>query len=202
MGFSSRTFSMLRYRVNGAPEGSFWEAVDNGVRKGAFKALEAEGDIIAMGWVSIDDFDDTEFSGADYHRSNYVAMSLRVDSVRVPPRIVELEMRKDAKKLMDQTGQKRLGSRQRRDLKDEVTDKLRKQMFPNIQTYDIIWDTSAAYLYFGSLAVKARERFQDHFKKCFGVSLTPLIPYLLAQDILGDEKKAAALDNLTPSYFI
>jgi DNA recombination-dependent growth factor C len=202
MGFSSRSFSMLRYRVKGEPEGSFWDAVDTGIKKGAFKQIESDGDIIAMGWVSLEDFDDAQFAGASYHRANYVTMSLRVDSVRVPPRIVELEIRRDAKKLMERTGQNRLSSRQRRDLKDQVTDRLRKQMFPNIQTYDIIWDTAAGALYFGSLATKARERFQDHFKRCFGLSLTPLIPYLLAREFLADESGARALDELTPSYFV
>jgi DNA recombination-dependent growth factor C len=193
---------MLRYRVNGEPEGSFWDSVDQGVKNGAFRPVESDGDIVAMGWVSIDDFDAVEFPGADYHRANYVAISLRVDSVRVPPRIVELEMRRDAKKLLEQSGQKRLGSRQRRDLKDQVTERLRKQMFPNIQTYDMIWDTSERVLYFGSLAVKARERFQDHFKRSFGLSLTPLIPYILAEDTLGEGKGAKALEDLAPSFFI
>ena len=68
MGFTSRSASLLRYRVKGEIEGNFWEALDEGVKKGAFRFTETPGDEIGMGWTSLEDFTDNEFSGASYVR--------------------------------------------------------------------------------------------------------------------------------------
>ena len=87
MGFSARSVSMVRYRIRGEIQGSFWDAVDEGIRRYAFREVEGPGDQVGMGWTSIDDFTDNEFQGASYVRGSYVALSLRVDTARVPPRI-------------------------------------------------------------------------------------------------------------------
>ena len=202
MGFASRTVSIIRYRVRGEVEGSFWDTVDSGIKKGAFRDIETSGDIVAAGWISIEDFTDNSFSGASYHRGNYVALALRIDSVKVPPRILEIHLKSETKKLLEQSDQKRLSSGQRRDLKERLRETLKSRIFPSIQVYDFIWDTSKEVVYFGSLGVKARERFEDHFKKSFGLRLLPIIPYIRAEDLLTDESERRALENLRPSSFI
>ncbi len=35
MGFASRSVSLMRYRVKGEMEGSFWDAVDSGIQNEA-----------------------------------------------------------------------------------------------------------------------------------------------------------------------
>jgi DNA recombination-dependent growth factor C len=202
MGFASRSVSIVRYRVKGQAEGSFWDAVDQGIRKGAFRELETVGDDVGMGWTSIDDFEDNVFRGASYVRGNYIGLALRVDTARVPPRVLEMELRKETRKLLEQTGQKRLSSAQRRELKDGVKDKLKRQVFPSIQVYDLIWDTSKAVLYFASLSIKARERLEDLFKKSFGLTLVPLIPYLRAEELLTGQAQRQALENLRPCSMV
>jgi DNA recombination-dependent growth factor C len=196
MGFKSRSVSILRYRVKGEVEGSFWDVVDAGIRRGAYREIESVGDEVGMGWTSMDDFTDNVFHGASYVRGNYVALSLRVDTARVPARVLEIEVRKETRKLLEQTGRQRLSAAQRREVKDTVKDKLKRQVFPSIQVYDLIWDTSKAVLYFGSLSIKARERLEDLFKKCFGLSLIPLISYLRAEELLGTSAAKQALEKL------
>ncbi len=41
MGLMSRSASIMRYRVKGAIEGSFWDTVETGVRNGSFKPVES-----------------------------------------------------------------------------------------------------------------------------------------------------------------
>jgi DNA recombination-dependent growth factor C len=198
MGFASRSVSLMRYRIKGEVEGSFWDVVDEGMRRGAFRELDTVGDEVGMGWTSIEDFLDNSFRGTSYVRGNYVALALRVDTARVPPRVLEIEVRKETRKLLEQTGQKRLSSGQRRELKDNVKDKLKHQVFPSIQVYDLIWDTAKKVAYFASLSVKARERLEDHFKKCFGLTLIPLIPYIRAEELLENAADRQALEKLKP----
>ncbi len=198
MGFAARSVSIMRYRVREEIEGPFWDSVDEGVRRGAFKEVETVGDEIGMGWTSIDDFTDNLFKAASYARGNYVALSLRIDAVRVPPRVLEMQLKKESSKLREQLGTQRLSVTQQRDLKERVKESLKSQVFPSIQVYDVIWDTAKGLVYFGSHAVKARERFEEHFKKCFSLTLVPLVPYLLAQSSFEGKAESSLLESLKP----
>lgn len=199
MGFASRSVSIMRYRVKGEVEGSFWDVVDEGVRRHAFREIVGPGDEVGMGWASVEDFTDAEFQGASYIFGSYVALSLRVDTVRVPSKILEMHLKQQCKKLLEESGRQRLSSAQRRELKDNLKEALKKQVFPSIQVFELIWDTARSVVYFGSLAIKARERVEDHFKKSFGLTLIPLIPYMRAEEILSSASAKASLERLTPS---
>jgi DNA recombination-dependent growth factor C len=202
MGFASRSVSVIRYRVKGEMEGSFWDAVDTGIKRGAYRELDTPGELVGIGWTSIDDFADNSFSGAAYVRGNFVALALRVDIARVPPRILEIELRKETRKILQETGRQRLSSAQRRELKDAVKDKLKRQVFPSIQVFDLVWDTTKHVVYFASLSVKARERLEDLFKKSFGLSLIPLIPYIRAEELLASPEQKQSLENIRPSSMV
>lgn len=198
MGLLSRSVSIMRYRVRGELTGPFWDSVDEGVRKGAFREIDSPGDEVGMGWVALEDFADRDFKGASYLRGNYVALSLRVDTIRVPPRILEIHVRQESAKILEETGRQRLSSAQNRELKERVRETLKRQVFPAIQVFDLIWDTSKAVAYFGSHSVKARDRVESHFKKCFGLTLTPLIAYIRATELLEDKGQQQILERLKP----
>jgi hypothetical protein len=201
MGLASRSVSMMRYRVRGDVAGSFWDSIDEGVRRGAFHPLEGAGDEIAMGWVAIDDFTDNEFRGASYVLGTYVALSLRVDTVRVPPRILEMQVKQESKRILADSGRSRLSAGQLREIRDRLKETLRKQSLPSIQIFDLVWDTVNAVVYFGSHAVKVRERMEDYFKKCFGLALIPLIAYIRGEELLTAAEERKALEDLRPSSF-
>ncbi len=201
MGFFSRSTSMMRYKTKGEMNVSFWEAVDSGIKSGSFREIDSPGELIGVGWTSIEDFSEYEFTGASYLYGNYVALSLRVDTVRIPPRILEIHLKKETRKLLKETGQRRLSSNQRKELKETVKEVLKKQVLPSIQVFDFVWDTSKSIVYFTSLSIKARERFEDHFKKSFGLSLIPLIPYLKAEEVLASQMDKSKLEKLKASDF-
>jgi hypothetical protein len=202
MGFLSRSVSLIRYRVRGDVEGSFWDSVHEGISKGIFREGEFSGDDLTVGWVSMEDFTDTSFAGSSYLRGNYVALGLRVDTLRVPPRIVELHVKKESRKLIEQTGQARLSSSQFRELRERVRETLRRQILPSVQVFDLVWDTSRGIAYFGSHSPKARDRVETHFKKCFGLTLLPLIPYLCAEELLGESQEKQVLEQVRPSSLV
>ncbi|MGD9819204.1 MAG: hypothetical protein AB7V04_10965 [Desulfomonilaceae bacterium] len=201
MGFFSRSTSMMRYKTKGEINVSFWEAVDSGIKSGSFREIDSPGELIGVGWTSIEDFSEYEFTGASYLYGNYVALSLRVDTVRIPPRILEIHLKKETRKLLKETGQRRLSSNQRKELKETVKEVLKKQVLPSIQVFDFVWDTSKSIVYFTSLSIKARERFEDHFKKSFGLSLIPLIPYLKGDEVLASPTDKSTLEKLKASDF-
>jgi len=202
MGFMSRSVSLIRYRVRGEVSGPFWEAVDDGVRKGAFREVETSGEVVGLGWTSLEDFTDNLFEAASYVRGNYVALALRVDSLRIPPRILEMHFKAESRKLLEQRGQKRLSATQAGELKEQLKEGLKKNIFPSVQVFDLVWNTSSGVVYFGTHSTRVRERMEDHFKKCFGLTLIPLIPYIRAEEILGDASRRGLLEDLKPCYMI
>ena len=64
--FASRSVSIMRYRVRGELDGPFWEAVDAGIKRGAFAEVQTFGGEVGMGWTSIDDFTDCQFAGTSH----------------------------------------------------------------------------------------------------------------------------------------
>lgn len=207
MGFLSRSVSLMRYRLKEQDElkeqvkGQFWEYVEFGVKRGAYKEMETSTDVVAIGWTSIDDFTSYDFENASYIFANYVALCLRVDTVTVPSKVVELHFRQQRAKLLKERGQNKLSAAQSRDLKDQVKETLKKQMLPSVNLFDVVWNTAEDLVYFTNLGVKARERFEDHFRKSFGLTLIPLIPYIRGFEILGEEE-GPALESLQPSSLI
>lgn len=199
MGFLARSVSMMRYTVRGEIVGSFWDEIHEGVKRCAFKQIESPGEVVGMGWVSMEDFTDNEFVRATYVFGKYVAIALRIDTIRVPPRILEINVRNEEKKILEETGRRRLGSAQRRELRDRVKEVMKKQSLPSIQVLDLVWDTSKGVAYFASLSSKARECVEDHFKKTFNLSLVPLIPYIRAGQLLEHSVGSSVLDNIRPA---
>jgi len=189
----------MRYRVRGEIEGSFWDSVREGIAKEAFREGEISAEDAAMGWVSVEDFTDAQFRGASYLRGNYVALALRIDTLRVPPRIVELQLKKESRRLLEESGQARLSSSQHRELKERIRETLKRQILPSVQVFDLVWDTALAIAYFGSHSPKARDRVETLFKKSFGLTLVPLIPYLRAEELVGEKNQRQILEQLRPA---
>lgn len=196
MGFASRSVSMMRYRVKGSIEGSFWDSIHEGIKRGAYRSTDQPGELLGFGWTSIDDFDNYTFDGASYVRSNYVALSFRIDVVHIPPRILETEVKKERRKLQERTGRTRISANQIREMKDALKESLKSKVFPSIQVFDFVWDTAASVAYVAALSPRARERVEDHFKKSFGLSLIPLLPYIRSMDLLSSENDRLKLEQL------
>jgi DNA recombination-dependent growth factor C len=192
----------MRYRIQGIVEGSFWEFVDNGIRVGAFKAKEGPGDEVGSGWVSMQDFSDSEFQGASYVLGNYITLSYRIDAVRIPARVIEMHFKRESKKLLEETGRQRLSSAQGRNLKETIKETLKAQSFPSIQVVDLVWDAPKEIVYVATLSPRLRERVEDHFKKSFGLTLLPMIPYVRAEQLLTNEKDRSNLSHIKPSSLV
>jgi hypothetical protein len=196
MGFESRSMSLTRYRVRGEVEGNFWEAVAAGVKQGAYRTAQTPGELVGEGFVSQSDFTECRSPGIHAVYGNYVVLGFRIDRARISSRILEMELRDQTKKQLEISGQQRLSSAQHRELKQTIKEKLYSQPFPavSIQVHDLVWDTAEGLLYFTSTSQKAREELERWFKHCFGLTLTPLIPYLRAEELAG-KSIAATLEN-------
>jgi DNA recombination-dependent growth factor C len=192
---------LTRYRVNGEIDRAFNLAVEAGIQAHAFKQIDSpDVDIVGFGWVSQGDFSDTSFDNAMMLMPAIVALSLRIDTVRIPSRTLELALKEATENVLRETGQSRLSSAQRRELKERVRETLRKKTLPTIQVHDIVWDVTNRVLYLTSISRNVMNHVESLFKKSFpGLTLTPLIPYIRAEETLADEM-LERLQDLKPMH--
>jgi DNA recombination-dependent growth factor C len=202
MGLASRSVSIFRYRVRGDVEGPFWETVEEGIKGNAFRETQSSGDVVGMGWTSLNDFADTRFERTPYVVGNYVALSFRIDTIRIAPRILEMHVKAETRYFLAQTEQKRLSAAQSRELKESVKERLTRQALPSIQIYDLMWDTATGTVYLGTHSPRARERVEEYFKKSFGPTLVPLIPYVRAEELLEGKSDRRLLEDLRPASML
>jgi len=184
--------------VKGVVETGFWDTIREGIANGAFRKKEGPGDEIGSGWVSLQDFDDGEFIGTSYIYGNYVGLSYRLDVVRIPARVLEVHFKNERKKLLEQSGRPRLSSHQTRNLKESIKESLKVQAFPSIQVVDLVWDTAKGLAYVATHSQRLRERVEDHFKKSFGLTLIPMAPFIMAEQLLGSTRDKSKLEQLQP----
>jgi hypothetical protein len=66
----------------------------------------------------------------------------------------------------------------------------------------VIWDTAKSTIYLGTLSAKTRERFEEHFKRCFGLSILPIIPFIRAEELLQTRGKAGILETVKSASMV
>jgi recombination associated protein RdgC len=182
VGIVARSSSILRF-VAAVPARFEREAIARAVSRRAFRALDGEG-VQAFGWVGIHDPLVTELTPADLFLQDRLAVGFRYDRRVVPPKLVQLERRREeaARRAADPDG--RLGREARKEIKVEVEARLLLRALPAPRLYDCVWNLGAGHVYFTGRLRAAREAFTALFRDTFGVTPVPLIPYL-ALDRLG-----------------
>lgn len=167
-GFLGTNVSMLICQAD-EPRAISLEAL----REGAFSgAIDAEGK--RFGWTGLGDMLDTDNFFLANCDSRFMAFSYRLDARKAPGSVVRLQLA-EAIRAEEQAG-KKVGAKRRKELKEEITERLlaRSEFAPML--VDCIWDAGKGRLYLGSISEKIVERVLAHFKGCFGMDAVPLAP--------------------------
>ena len=88
----------------------------------------------------------------------------------------------------------------KREVKEQVTLRLRARTLPIPAMFDIIWNPPANRIYLTTTNSKVRDLFEDYFTLTFDLHLEPLTPFFMALDVLGEDA-APKLENLDPTIF-
>ena len=83
MGALSGSASFMRFSVEGDLPASFWDFVADRVAAHSFRDIDDSLDEYSIGWVSVANMFDADFSYASYAAGDYVVLSLRVDERKV-----------------------------------------------------------------------------------------------------------------------
>jgi len=203
VGFLSTSTSVVRF-VAVAPSRMNREAIAKAVSKRAFRDREPDvGDPReASGWVTIHDPLGTAFTAADLFFHHYLVLGFRYDRRLVPPKLLMLERRRLENERKVARGVERLNAAERREIKEEVAQRLVQQALPTPRLFDVVWNLETGRVYFSGKLRAAREAFSTCFRETFGVMPVPLIPYLAAEQVGLDARQVEAVRAVEPASFV
>lgn len=175
MGALAGSISVRRYRVTDALPADPRTKFARGLRAHAFAPLDPKGEADrSIGWVSIDDPNDSELradklffvaSGGEQLR-----VSLRIDVLKPPPAEVKRQLKSRVAAMEGEQGRP-LTRREKGALKDEVVRQLRQRSFPRVRVVDVVWNLDSGQLWFWSQTKSVNELFVGEFVKAFGLRL-------------------------------
>jgi len=201
MGFISNSSSFTRYWVKDQLPADYRQRYAEQIRRYAFREIEEDSDLErSIGWVNIMNVMDNEFRGEEFFKGEFIALSLRIDTRRVPGQVLKNFCRKAEEEIKAEQGKDFLSKAQRQEIRDLVRYKLLKRAIPNTRTFDMVWDLTCGKLLFSSTTESVCLEFLELYKKTFDLTLEQLFPYNLAQSFLTDSQKAL-LERALPTSF-
>jgi len=202
MGILNNTVSICQFQIIGAtPNQDLVSHVGEGLCKNRFRSIEQTSEELSIGWVQLDDYQDSEFNGAHtYQHDHYFAFSLRIDRRKLPKTLLKPYFLKAEEQWLSENPQfNRVPKKQREDLRDAVRSSLFAKTLPSPAIYDAVWDTRSNLVSFCSLSTKVIDLFVDLFNKSFeNLRLVPLHPMARAAHVV-DETLKPALNSANAS---
>ncbi len=187
--------ALTRYKVAGELPTAFWDYADRKVRCNIFRDIENGTEELSTGWVSADDFMDTEFAFASFRLEPYLVLGFRVDQRKLTSSQVNKYHRLEIIKAKRMREGGKLSRAERMELRDKARISLLAQTRPATNLYQMCWNTVNGELWLDSATPKVRDLFEDHFKRTFELLLEPRIPFLLARDLLGPGRERKHLEE-------
>ena len=203
MGLLSASTSVVRF-VAIAPARMERDAIARAVSRRAFRDAEVEvGESRqTWGWVAIHEPLQTTFTPADLFFHHYLVTGFRYDKRLVPPKLLWLERRRLENERKAARGTAKLGAAERREIKDEIAQRLATRALPTPRLFDVVWNLQTGRVYFSGKLRAAREAFTDCFRETFGVAPVPLIPYLAAEHVGLDVRQVEAVRAVEPARLV
>ena len=203
MGLISGSGSFTRYIVEGELEPNFMGSLSERIAPYLFRNLdETSLDVRNMGWVNIMDMFDNRFSGLEFLKEPYIAMSLRIDERKIPQTALKQHCLEAENRIKEQENLEFLSRTRRSDIKEAVTLRLLKRAIPVARTYDMIWNYTTGFVLFGGANNKLCDEFVKFFLQTFEFHLQAVCPYTIGSRFLEKEGTSPdLLDGLNPSDF-
>lgn len=184
MGIMSNTASICQFQVAGDfPEGNLLDWIGGCLDKHAFRDIETSADELSIGWVRTDDYQSSDFAGAQlFRKDHYVSFTLRRDQRRIPTPLLKAHQQKAEKEFLDgNPAFFRVPKQKREDIRDAVRLSLCARTLPSPAMYDIVWDTRNGLITLASLSSAVIDLFESEFKKSFtGLRLLMIHPFARA----------------------
>jgi DNA recombination-dependent growth factor C len=176
MGLLKGGFSFARFHVEGDLPQDSLNFINKQIKINSFREEQKLSQEKRIGWVSLTDVLDSDFAESSHVLGDYLVFCLRIDRKLISPKLLKLNLLKEEKQYLSQSGKNRISKHIATEMKDKITLNLltRQDAVPSF--YDICWSLRQNTVYFSSLADKVADDFVDLFKKTFSLNLRRLLP--------------------------
>lgn len=203
MGILSSTVSLTRYRVNGSFSDSPIEHVEQGLSKYIIQDIDQEPSEISVGWTSLFEPFEPDFSGSSFLVADFFIFSLRIDKKSVPAKVLKKQVDIEEKKRLKESGREFLSKNEKKQVKEDVKAILLARVPSVPHVFDLIWDYEKQKVWFFSTQKAANEELESLFLKSFNISLIKLFPFTLADTELNlSDQEKDLLMKLSPATFM
>lgn len=203
MGFANSSASFTRFRILDPVTDELIREVPDRLRKHAITDIDDLSDMHAQGWVSFEDFLDTEWKEAPPQKGNYFVFSLRVDNRRIPAGVIRKHVAIALRQEIEEQrarGKNFISRDRKKEIKEQVLLRLRQRFLPVPGEFNVIWLLEKNEVWFASTQSGMIDLFMEEFQKTFNLSLQQMTPYTLADSML-DENALLRLDRLEATQF-
>ncbi|MDJ0623728.1 MAG: recombination-associated protein RdgC [Desulfocapsaceae bacterium] len=201
MGFISGSASFVRFGVEGELPENTWDFIAERVAAFSFQDIDDTYDEFSIGWVSVLNMFDADFSYASYANGDYVTLTLRMDERKVSPAILKKFCAKEEERLKKERQLPKISKAMKTEIKERIHTELMRKAVPVPAVYDLCWNLAESTLLFFSTNKKAQAQLEDFFKETFGLTIIQQIPYLIAEHLV-DEKQRERLASIGPDIFV
>ena len=195
MGILNNSVSICQFQVVGTfPTSDLAAFIGTGLAKNGFQSIEQGSAEQSVGWVQLDDFQESGFDGAHtFEHQHYFGFSLRRDQRKLPSALVKPYMQKAEEDWLALNPKfHKVPKKQREDLRDAVRGSLFAKTLPVPAVYDVVWDSRSNLLTFASLGTNAVDLLIEQFQKSFrDLRLVPLHPMARAEQVIDETLKPA-----------
>jgi len=203
VGFLSASSTVVRFAAP-APARIDREAFAQAVSRRTFRELDAgaAGEAQACGWVGIHDPLAVSLTATDLFFHHWLMVGFRFDRRAVPAKLLWLERRRLEEERKAERGVPRLGAAARREIKDEVQERLLARALPAPRLFDCAWNLETGRVLFTGKARAPREAFVELFRQTFGLQPVPMIPYLAVEHLGLSAMQVDAVRAVEPASLV
>lgn len=194
---------MTRYKVEGVLNNPVMESVLSGLKQNTISDIDQEALDTTAGWTSTNQPFFPDFEGSSFVVGPHFVFSLRIDTKRVPVKVIQKHVAMETQKKLVESGREYLSREEKKMIKDSVTNMLYRRVPAVPSIYDLIWSQEEGNLWFFSTQKSANETVETLFLKSFKLTLVRLFPYTSAlyDSDLSDSQRDA-LSAVSPASFM
>lgn len=199
MGVVASNIAITTYRVANEPEEGIIERVYEGLVRHTIVDIDGESLDKSIGWTSIDQPLDPDFSGSSFLVGSLFVFALRIDKKVISPKVIARQIQKETARKLRETGREFLGKGEKKALRDAVIADLNRRIPATPKTTDVVWNYEERLVFFFSNQKTANEEFETLFTKSFDMNLMRIFPYTFAMEMAGlTDAEIDRLHGLTP----
>jgi DNA recombination-dependent growth factor C len=176
------------------------EFVADRLKHHAFQDIENGAEEESMGWVEILRTSSADFDPITLKFGDVLALAMRLDTRKVPAKTVNRYFALALAEAEAEPDQK-LGPDKKRELKARVRLDLLSRTPVATDVFEVCWLQKSREVWLAAAGTKIRERFEELWRRTFGLGLIMKIPFVLAQNLAPAGTSAEALDQIRPSAF-